>query len=113
MRDLNKHRVYSLARQFVIDVYALPCKGYMSITSHLRKTALSVKSNIAEGARRESRKEFRRFLDIANGSASEAWAQIESAGDVGEIKREACNHLMDSADHLGRTLNNLMRTIRT
>jgi len=112
MRDLTKLRVYAMARQFVIDVYALPCQGYGCIVHHLRRTALSIKSNIAEGARRESRKEFRRFLDIANGSASEAWAQLESAGDVGEIIQGDGDRLMNDADMLGRALNKLMGTIK-
>lgn len=71
-KDLN---VWKESIQLVIDVYEitqkLPSEEKYGLISQIRRSAVSVPSNISEGVGRSSTKEFIRFLDIANGSLSE------------------------------------------
>ena len=80
MKDHKDLDVWKKSMDFVLSVYALtqnfPKDEMYALTSQLRRSAVSVPSNIAEGAARNSTKEFLRFLNIAQGSASEAETQI-------------------------------------
>ena len=76
-KDLN---VWKESIQLVIDVYEItqkmPSEEKYGLSSQIRRSVVSVPSNIAEGAGRSSTKEFIRFLDIANGSLSELETQL-------------------------------------
>jgi len=69
------------------------------LTSQLRRSAISIPSNIAEGAARKSNKEFIQFLYIALGSAAECETQIEIANRIGYLEKV-------------KDLNNLLTDIR-
>ena len=76
------------------------------------KSAISVPSNIAEGRRKKSQKEFLRFLDIALGSNGELEDQLRSARDCRAFPLEAQGQLEKRAQEVGKMLNGLMRRIR-
>lgn len=67
----------------VVEVYNLtekfPAEEKFVLTSQMRRAAVSIPSNIAEGHRRRHKKEFKQHLSIANGSAAELETQIEIA----------------------------------
>ena len=73
MHDFRKRVVWQLARELGADVYTL-CRGRpreeLVVTSQLRRAALAVAANIAEGSGKSSRPEVIRYLDIAAGSAA-------------------------------------------
>lgn len=75
--------VWQKAMDLVVAVYELtdqyPKSEMYGLTAHTRKSAISIPSNIAEGKRRTSAKEFIRFLTIAYGSGAELETQIEIA----------------------------------
>ncbi len=65
-----------------------PIVEQYSLTNQLRRSAVSIPSNIAEGASRSSNKEFKRFIEIANGSAYELQTQLLISKEVGYLESE-------------------------
>lgn len=74
-RDFRKIDAFKLADKLVITLYGMtkefPKEELYGLTSQMRRAAVSIPSNIAEGATRKSKKEYLRFLYIAMGSMSE------------------------------------------
>ena len=81
MKSHNDLKVYQEAMDLVIEIYSItnnfPDSERFGLISQIRRCSISIPSNIAEGAARESKKEFKRFLYISLGSASELETQIE------------------------------------
>ncbi len=75
--------VWQKAMNLVVEIYAItekfPQQELYVLTSQMRRAAISIPSNIAEGRRRGTRKDYRQFLLIAYGSGSELETQIEIA----------------------------------
>ena len=75
--------VWQKAMNLVVEIYAItekfPQQELYVLTSQMRRAAVSIPSNIAEGRRRGTRKDYRQFLLIAYGSGSEFETQIEIA----------------------------------
>jgi len=75
MRDFRELKVWHKAHALTLDVYratkSFPRDELYSLTNQIRRAAVSIGANIAEGAGKNSRREFSRFLQIALGSASE------------------------------------------
>ena len=77
----KKLKVWQLGMEIVMDVYKLtesfPEREKYGLTSQMRRCAVSIPSNIAEGAARNTKKEFVNFLHIAQGSLAELETQLE------------------------------------
>jgi len=101
---------------FVTDVYRhtekFPQSEIYGLTSQLRRAAVSIVSNLAEGAARQSNKEFIQFLYCALGSASEVETQLEIAGRLGYLSDERLRVLIDQRDEIGRMLFGLIRKVK-
>lgn len=80
------------------------------LTSQMRRAAVSVPSNIAEGFNRSTR-EFGRFLQIALGSLAELETQIEIAVRIGYLAESGKSELCAKTDQLGRQLNVLYQRV--
>ena len=82
--------VWQKAMDLAVEVYGLirnfPVEERFSLSDQMRRCAVSIPSNIAEGAARASKKEFIQYLYIALGSASELDTQIQIAQRVGYIQ---------------------------
>ena len=85
------------APNYALDVYrhskSFPSDERFGLTAHLRKSAISISSNIAEGCGRYSEKDFARFLNIAAGSTSETECELLLACDLGYPEDEPYAHL--------------------
>lgn len=86
MFGFRKLIVYQKAKEFVILVYRLtslwPKEELYSLTSQIRRAAISIAANIAEGYTRSGTKEFLRFIDIALGSLVECEVFLEIADEL-------------------------------
>jgi four helix bundle protein len=104
------------AMQFVREIYratrSFPSEEVYGITSQLRRAAVSIPSNIAEGQARYSRREFYRFLTLARGSLAEIEAQIEIAASLEYLTSADVRLLLAKAGELGRILNGLIASTK-
>jgi four helix bundle protein len=82
------------------------------LKKQLIKSALSIPSNIAEGRRKETQKEFLRFLDIALGSTGELETQLRAAKDCRAIPSKTQSDLAKRAAEIGRMISGLRRKIQ-
>jgi four helix bundle protein len=102
---------------FVLDVYrctqAFPKIETYGLTAQLRRAAVSVPSNIAEGQARLSTGEFKQFLGNARGSLMEVETQILIARDLGYLDQNQSQTLLASAAEVGRILNGLLASLPT
>ncbi len=114
-RAHKKLDVWKEAVQFSVDVYQVtqrfPKSELYGLTSQLRRAAVSIASNIAEGAARKSDKEFIRFLDIANGSVSEVDTQIEIASRLAYLEDTDRAVLDNKLNSIAAKLAGLMKKI--
>jgi four helix bundle protein len=116
MADLNSHKdliVWRKSVSLASKVYAatrlLPSEERFGLNQQLRRAAISIASNIAEGSARSSRAEFIQFLHLARGSLSEIETQVMIAVDQGFIK-ESESPFAEIAE-VGRLLNGLIRSL--
>lgn len=104
-----KHKkldVWKLSVQVTTEIYAL-----YGLTSQLRRAAVSVPSNIAEGASRKSPKERRRFYEIARSSLVEIDTQLEIAKNLNYISTAQLEEIEDKIEHTFAMLSNLIKNI--
>jgi four helix bundle protein len=99
-------KIYQVSHEF-------PREEIFALTSQLRRAAISVPSNIAEGQGRSSRKEFLYFLGNAKGSLLELETQVLIARNLGYIgDEEVSNALLNHSAEVGRILNGLLASLR-
>ena len=115
VRDFRELKVWQKAHSFVLDVYrhttAFPSEERYGLTSHLRKSATSIPSNIAEGCGRRSEKELSRFLGIAAGSASETEYQLLLAHELDYLGESEYLHLSGLISEVKRMLYSLIQKV--
>jgi four helix bundle protein len=116
MQDFRNLEVWRTAHRVVLSAYrvtsALPRDERYGLTSQIRRAAVSVASNIAEGCGRGSDADFARFLQMAMGSASELEYQILLAFELGMLSRESSAALSSENARSRRMLNSLLRKTR-
>lgn len=100
---------------FVEDVYRatkkFPKEEQYGLTSQLRRSCVSVPSNIAEGQGRRSDGEFHHRLSIAHGSLREAETQAMIACRLGYLERVEMERLLDQAGEVGRLITGLSNSL--
>ena len=115
-RPHKKLDVWKMAMDLVFDVYRVtknfPMEEKYSLTDQLRRAAISVPSNIAEGAARNTKKEFTNFLYMAQGSLSELDTQSEIALKVGYVESKDFENLELKMDRIGRMITGLIKSVR-
>jgi four helix bundle protein len=108
-------RVWQEAMKFAVSVYRVtanfPKHELYGLTQQLRRAAVSVPSNIAEGKGHRSDPEFRNFLMHARGSLLEVHTQLMIAQELEYITPEEGEGLLASSDAIGRCLNGLINSI--
>jgi len=87
------------------------CRDY-GFKDQMTRAAVSIPSNIAEGAERDSKQEYIRFLHIAKGSAAELRTQIYIAGKIGLLNKATRAELVDELKHISATLQSIASTLK-
>ncbi len=109
-KDLD---VWKRSMNLVTEIYQMtnvwPVEERYGLTSQIRRAAISVPSNVAEGAARGSAKDFSRFLDIAQGSLAEVETQLELAKRIGLT--EGYSHLENEMISVRRMLVGLKKNL--
>ena len=104
---------YKVAKEFTIYVYSLikkfPSYEQYALCDQLRRSTVSIPSNIAEGMGRMAIKERIHFLDIANGSIIEALCQLDISQSLDYITTEDLNKAESIATHLSKILSGLKK----
>ena len=107
----RKLNVYQKALQWVLDVYAL-CRKFpdvekFALSSQVRRAAVSVTSNIAEGMSRSSNKDVAHFLEISYGSLMEVQSQLEIAQLLRYITKEELDLIDPKTEEIAKMLSGL------
>jgi four helix bundle protein len=89
----------------------MPKRESYGMTDQMRRAAVSVASNIAEGYGRLSDLQFRHFLGNARGSLYEVQTQVELATNLGYLKTEGSRELMEKGSEVARLINGLLKSL--
>lgn len=111
MQRFTELKVWQVAHAWVLDVYratrGFPADERYGLTAQLRRSAASVPSNIAEGAKRRTPADYARFLNIAEASLSEAEYHLILARDLSYASSHELRALSEGAAEIGRMLHGL------
>ncbi|KEF34788.1 30S ribosomal protein S23 [Deinococcus sp. RL] len=117
MRDYRQFVVWQKAHALTLRVYVLthsfPADERFGLTAQLRRAAVSIPSNIAEGAGRASDTDFARFLDMAGGSANEVEYQMLLARDLGYVPELEYQTVTHQLSEVRRVLTGFRRRLKS
>ena len=109
-------QVWRESMNLVGEVYRLcavfPREERFGLSAQLKRAAVSIPSNIAEGSRRRRRRPFVLHLEVALGSQAELEVQLELAAQLGFVNEADYAAIQERADHIGRMLNRLIDHLR-
>ena len=115
MQDFRKLRVWQESHALSVEVYRrtrrFPQQEMYGLTSQMRRAAMSVPTNIAEGCGRRGSRELARFLSIALGSSNELHFQLLLARDLELLAPAECQDLEARVEAIGRMLSTLLRKV--
>jgi four helix bundle protein len=109
-RDLS---AWKSAKDLAVEVYraaqTASLRKDFALVDQVRRAAISVPSNIAEGAGRGTNQDALRFLYVARGSLGELRTQLEAIKEVGLLDGSLCDALLGRSEEVGRLLGGLIR----
>lgn len=110
-------KVWKLSMNLCREIYKacqeLPSDEKYGLTSQMKRAAISIPSNIAEGAARSSKKEFAQFLSIAQGSLAELDTQLELCCNYLElIENEKYSGIFDDLEKISKMITGLKKSLR-
>jgi four helix bundle protein len=105
------------ARALTKSIYEITRSGSFSkdyeLKTQIRRAAVSIMSNIAEGYERGGPKEFRQFLSIAKASCAELRSQLYVAADVGYLKDSQFQNLLSQSEEVDRIIGGLRASVQS
>ncbi|MBL8851432.1 MAG: four helix bundle protein [Planctomycetaceae bacterium] len=115
MFNFEKLDAWQLAVKYAARIYkatiAIPTDERFGLTSQLRRAAVSISANLAEGSGRGTQKDFIRFIEIAFGSLMETVSHIAIARQEHYVTAEVHKELYSQAERLGKVLSGLRRSL--
>jgi len=117
MKDFKKLKVWEKSHHLALKVYGVtrkfPREELYGLTSQMRRSSVSIPTNIAEGCGRNRDTELNRFFEIAMGSASELEYLVLLARDLNFLGKEECNTLMNEITEVKRMLASFIQKLKT
>ena len=111
-QSFEELRVWKKASRLAVDVYGVfKTSRDRGLKDQITRSAVSIASNIAEGAERESEKDFARFLRIAKGSAAELRTQLYIAAEIGELGKDDKTRLVGDVKKIAAMLHGLTKSV--
>jgi len=111
-RDLD---IWKKGIKLVKGIYKLtgkfPQQEVYGLVSQMRRSAVSIPSNVAEGFRRQHNKEFKQFLYMSLGSCAELETQVTIAKELEYIKKDRETVILEKLDHICRMISNLIKKL--
>ncbi len=111
MQHFRELKVWQRSHALVLELYRLtarfPPEERFGLVAQLRRAAASVPTNIAEGAKRQGRQDYARFLNIAEGSLAEAEYLVLLSRDLGYLTPEMVEAPLAEVSQISRMLNAL------
>jgi four helix bundle protein len=111
MQRFTQLEVWRRSHALVLDLYRLtagfPPDERFGVVSQLRRAAVSVPSNIAEGSKRRTKHDYARFLNIAEGSPAETEYLLVLSCDLDYVSASAIEPMMNELDELSRMVHGL------
>jgi four helix bundle protein len=115
MKDFRQLKVWERAHELALAVYKstsnFPREELYGLTSQIRRSSMSIPTNIAEGCGRGSDADFAHFLQIAMGSACETEYQLLLSKDLGFIHPDEYSTLQELAQEVKRMISGLLKTL--
>lgn len=112
-RDLD---VWKKSVDFATHIYSLtscfPTEEKYGLSSQIQRAVVLISSNIAEGSKRGSKKEFAHFLRIAQGSGAELETQLRIASNLSYVDKELLNLTINQLDDIMRMLTGLINSLK-
>jgi four helix bundle protein len=114
-RGFKSLEVWQLSKDLTATIYAVtenfPTKEQFGLTAQIRRAAISIISNIAEGSAKGSNADFARFIAIAQGSIAELEAQLIIANEIKYLDNKIFNELCQKITTIGKMLKGLKSSI--
>ncbi|HKM93474.1 MAG TPA: four helix bundle protein [Prolixibacteraceae bacterium] len=115
MHNYKEIKIWQRSRKLVKEIYLLikkyPKEEIYGLTSQIRRAAISIPANIAEGAGRGTDKDFSRFLDIARGSLFELETLIILSNDLTFITESCSIEILEKTSEILRMLNSFQNNL--
>jgi four helix bundle protein len=115
MKDFKDLKVWHKAHELTLDIYRVtekfPKREIYALTSQIRRSAASIGANIVEGCGRRSDREFKRFVQIARGSASETEYHLILARDLALLSEVDYKRLEAKVTEVERMLTSLVQVL--
>lgn len=115
MRDYRNIKAFQLADDLVLEIYRLtkqfPKEELYGLTSQLRRAAVSVPTNIAEGASRQHKRDYLHFLYIARGSMAETEYLLHLSNQLNYSESKNIEGIKDLGQQVAKTLSGLISSV--
>lgn len=116
MKDFRQLQVWEKSHRLALEIYRItkdfPKEELYGLTSQIRRSSMSIPTNIAEGCGKFTDADFARFAQIAMGSASETEYQLLLAHDLGFLATAKYEQLNVDVTEVKRMLASLLKTLR-
>jgi four helix bundle protein len=116
MHNYRELHIWKRSIKVAVNIYeivaAFPSSERYELTSQIKRAVVSIASNIAEGAGRNTDKEFNHFLGIAIGSSFEVYTQLVIAGELNLVKQELLSPVLSELEEIQKMIRVFKETLK-